>query len=89
MAAAKTTLTAELNRLANGGATYPTGMAWRADAAAAAVWAATPAGTSVLKSLNVKAGNVITTQRDMDGVCNQLAGTTGYSAPEALRQRAS
>ncbi len=79
---------AELNRLATGGAAYPTGMAWMGDSAAANLWAGTT-GFDVIGALNIKAGNVQPNWRDLNGVCNQLAGTTGLEAPAALRARAS
>lgn len=51
---------------------------------AANVWAGT-SGLDLLGALNAKAGNTLPTNwRDLDGVCNQLAGTTGLAAPGAL-----
>lgn len=79
---------AELNRLANGGAAYPTGMAWRGILSAANVWAGTT-NLDLLGALNVKAGNTSPNLRDLNGVCNQLAGTVGLEAPAALKARAS
>ncbi len=76
-------LQAELNRLANGGATYP---ATNQDAQGAAnAWAGTT-DRSLLAALNAKNG---TTGIGLDLVCNQLAGTTNFSAQGALQQRAS
>ncbi len=77
-------LTAELNRLANGG-TYPDPTAFKGDNAAAAAWAAVN-GLELIGSLNSKQG--ITNPKlymGINAVCNALAGTTGLEAPEALR----
>ena len=77
-------LTAELNRLANGG-TYPAPTAFKGDNAAAATWAAV-SGLDLIGSLNSKQG--ITNPKlymGINAVCNALAGTTGLEAPEALR----
>lgn len=85
-----TTWVQELQRLANGGLSYPSG-AQRLDAAAAAnAWAGT-SGLDLLDALNAKAGNSRTagTYRDLPAVCNQLGSTTGLQAPDALRARAS
>ena len=74
---------AELNRLANGGASYP---AQRLNAPAAAnKWAGT-SGYDLLGALNIKAG---TSGLALNAVCNKLAGTSNYSAQAALQQVAS
>lgn len=39
---------------------------------------------SIVGALNVAANNTGTAMRDLQGVCNQLAGTSGLGAPEAL-----
>lgn len=69
----------ELNRLANGGGTYPA--VFQAAQGAANLWAGTT-GLDLLGALNVKAG---TSGLGLNAVCNHLAGTTGWSAPAALR----
>lgn len=74
---------AELNRLANGGASYPAQMLEAQGAANK--WAGTT-GLALLAALNTKNG---TWGIGLDLVCNQLAGTSGFSAQAALRQRAS
>ena len=83
------TLTSELNRLANGG-TYPAISAYVDQAAAARAWAAqrsvTLTVTDTVGVLNQIAG--ITNQAtwlDFSGVCNRIAGTTGLPAAAALR----
>jgi hypothetical protein len=39
----------------------------------------------LVHALNVKAGNVLqSSYKDLDGVCNQLAGTTGWAAEGCL-----
>jgi hypothetical protein len=79
------TFVAELNRLANGGAAYPTRNAFLDAAGAANAWAGTT-GLDTVGALNAKAG---TTGLDLQGVCNELAGTTGVGPALALRQVAS
>lgn len=79
-----TTLCAELNRLANGGA-YPAPINMLDVDGAASKWAGTTA-TSAVEALNQKQGNALTAYRDIQGVCNQLAGTTNLGATEALRE---
>lgn len=85
------TLTEELNRLANGG-TYPPVGDMVDPGEAARQWAALsyPAVsltvTEVVGVLNEMAGNVRPKWYDLAYVCNQLAGTTGLEAAEALRQ---
>lgn len=83
------TLTSELNRLANGG-TYPAISAYVDQAAAAKAWAAqrsvTLTVTDTVGVLNQIAG--ITNQEDwldFSGVCNYIASTSGLPAAAALR----
>lgn len=79
----------ELNRLANGGASYRTRGATVDDALAANQWAGT-SGLAVVEALNVKAGNTKPSlYRDLNAVCNQLGATSGLEARDALRARAS
>lgn len=81
-------LTAELNRLANGG-TYPAITAYLDDQGAANKWAGTT-GLSTVGALNKKNGVTDPSSfLDIDGVCNALGGTTGLAAPAALRLRSS
>ena len=90
----QSTLNDELNRLANGGATYRA-MGDMVDMALAArQWAAargTPITlTDTVGVINQIAG--ITPQAsflDFSGVCNYIAGTYGLPAAAALRQVAS
>lgn len=82
------TLTAELNRLANGG-TYPTLIQDYVDSTKAAnVWAGTT-GLDLVGALNVKAGNSRPEYKDLRGVCNQLGGTTDLAPAAALRARST
>lgn len=83
------TLTSELNRLANGG-TYPAISAYVDQALAARNWAAarsvTLTVTDTVGVLNQIAG--ISNQKDwldFSGVCNYIAGTSGLPAAAALR----
>jgi hypothetical protein len=83
------TLTSELNRLANGG-TYPAISDYVDQAAAAKAWAAQRevelTVTDTVGVLNQIAG--ITNQADWldySGVCNYIAGTSGLPAAAALR----
>jgi hypothetical protein len=83
------TLTSELNRLANGG-TYPAISDYVDQAAAAKAWAAQRevelTVTDTVGVLNQIAG--ITNQAnwlDYSGVCNYIAGTSGLPAAAALR----
>lgn len=81
-------LTAELNRLANGG-TYPAMTAYLDEQGAANKWAGTT-GLGTIAALNKKAG--VTDPKlykDIDGICNALASTTGLAAPAALRLRST
>lgn len=85
---AGTTLCAELNRLANGG-TYPAMTEFLDEQGAANKWAGT-SGLGIIAALNIK--NSVTNPslyKDLNGVCNALAGTTGKSAVDALRGIAS
>lgn len=82
------TLTAELNRLANGG-TYPSLIQdYVAATKAANIWAGTT-GLDLVGALNTKAGNARVDWKDLRGVCNQLGGTTDLAAAAALRARTS
>ena len=87
---AGSTLTDELNRLANGGSTYPDKSAYLADQGAASKWANVSPNMAVQGALNKKYG---TTDPKLylgiNGICNALAGTTGLDAVTALRQVAS
>lgn len=82
------TLVLELNRLANGGTYGGNPMVYLDADGAAAKWCNTP-GLAVNGSLNTKAGNTRSQWLDLDGVCNQLAGTSGLSAVNALISIAS
>jgi hypothetical protein len=85
-----TTLNDELNRLANGG-TYRT-MGNMVDMALAAQqWATqksvTTTVTDTVGVLNQIANNTDQSKwLDFNGVCNQLASTSGLAAAEALRR---
>jgi len=82
---AGSTLTSEMNRLANGG-TYPAITAYLALVGAANAWAGT-SGLGLLGALNIKADG--SRQPDdylgLNAVCNEIAGTSGLSAVDALR----
>jgi len=79
------TFVAELNRLANGGASYPARTAFLDEAGAANKWAGTT-GLSTVGALNVKAGNTTkSTYKDLMGVCNQIAGTKGVDLAKVLK----
>ena len=82
---AGSTFTSELNRLANGGASYPANSAYLPPTKAANVWAGTT-GLSLVAALNYKNG---TTGLGLLHVCNALAGTTLKSETDALRSMAS
>ena len=83
------TFVAELNRLANGGASYPAKTEFLDEAGAANKWAGTT-GLSTVGALNVKAGNTTkSTYKDIQGVCNQIAGTTGVALGNVLDSVAS
>lgn len=89
------TLVDELNRLANGGATYPARSAYLDEAGAARAWAAAKSVTlgditDTVGVLNLIAGNTPDTKwLDIAGVCNQLASTQGLEPAAALRQVAN
>jgi hypothetical protein len=78
-------ITAELNRLANGGS-YPLMTEFKADQGAANAWAGT-SGLGLLAALNIKAdsGRQPVNYKGLNAVCNELASTTGLSALAALR----
>jgi hypothetical protein len=86
---AGSTLCAELNRLANGG-NYPARTAFLDEQGAANAWAST-SGLGIIGALNQKAsaGRAPSAYKDLNGICNELAGTTGKSAIDALRSIAS
>lgn len=86
---AGSTLCAELNRLANGG-TYPARTAFKDSQGAANTWAGT-SGLGVIGALNQKAsaGRAPSAYKALNGICNELAGTTNKSAVDALRTIAS
>lgn len=52
---------------------------------AANAWAGTT-GLDVTGALNVKAGNTSPNLKSLQGVLNQLAGTSGYAETEAARR---
>ena len=89
------TLNDELNRLANGGATYPSYVDYKDQAAAAKAWALAKGKTlgkvtDLVGVLNIIGG--ITARPDMldvAGICNKIAGTTGLEPAAALRQVAN
>ena len=87
---AGTTLTAELNRLANGG-TYRAASAMVDQALAARQWAVQRGVTTELTDtvgvLNAiaKSIDITVSTLDFSGVCNFLASTTGLPAAQALR----
>ena len=79
-------LSAELNRLANGG-TYPAVSAFVGDNRAASTWAGESSPVDIIDALNHKAGRTNpATYSGLNAVANELAGTTGLEAPEALRR---
>lgn len=78
-------LHSELNRLWNGGATYPSHDRYLSPAGAANKWAGTT-GFDLVGALNQKAG---TYGLSLAGVLNKLANTTGYSPTAAAQQIAS
>jgi hypothetical protein len=89
------TLNDELNRLANGGAAYPSYTDYKDQAGAAQAWAAAKSVslgkvTDLVGVLNLIGG--ITSRPDMldvAGICNYIAGTTGLEPAAALREVAS
>ena len=82
---AGSTLCAELNRLANGG-TYPDMTAFLDEQGAANAWAST-SGKGIIGALNYKASAARQPNnfKGLNAICNELAGTTGKSAVDALR----
>ena len=79
------TLCAELNRLANGG-TYPARTAFLDEQGAANAWAST-SGKGLIGALNYKVSSSRQPYdfKGLNAVCNELAGTSGLSAVDALR----
>lgn len=79
---AGSSLTQELNRLAG-----ITNIANYLDEQGAANAYASTTGLTTVGALNIKASAVRTRDKfkDIDGICNELAGTTGLEAPAALR----
>lgn len=86
------TLNQELNRLANGGTYRPASQ--MVDMGLAARQWATLRGISsekldIVGTINLIAGNTRPRWKDMAGVCNQIAGTSGLDPVGALREVAS
>ncbi len=84
----------ELNRLANGGASYPSITLYKDAASAARAWATARAvtlgeTTDTVGVLNLIASNLRPNWKDLAGVCNQIASTTGLDPVAALREVAS
>jgi len=73
------TLTYHMNRLAG---TLVNGAPTRSAQAAANIWASTT-GLDLVGALNVEAGNALGAYKELDGVLNQLAGTTGLATDGA------
>jgi hypothetical protein len=75
----------ELNRLANSG-TYPALTDYLAPVGAANDYAET-VGLGLIAALNLKAdpNRQPTEYKALNAICNELAGTTGLSATDALR----
>lgn len=73
------TLQYEMNRLAD---TLENGVPTRDATGAANIWAGT-SGLAIVGALNVKAGNARTAYKELQGVLNQLAGTTGLGVDAA------
>lgn len=82
---AGSTFTSELNRLANSG-TYPALTDYLAPVGAANLYAET-SGLGLIAALNLKAdgSRQPTEYKALNAICNELAGTTGLSATDALR----
>lgn len=82
---AGSSLADELNRLANGG-TYPVMTAYKVEQGAANAWAGTN-GLGIIAALNYKASasRQPNNYKDLNAICNELAGTSGLSAVVALR----
>ena len=89
------TLNDELNRLANGGATYPAYTDYRDQAGAAKAWASAKGKalgkvTDLVGVLNIIGGITNRTNMlDVAGICNKIAGTTGLERAAALREVAN
>ena len=89
------TLNDELNRLANGGATYPALTDYKDMAGAAKAWAGATGAvlgkvTDLVGVLNIIGGITNrTSMLDVAGICNYIAGTTGLEPAAALRQVAA
>lgn len=81
---AQSTLCDELNRLANGGLDYPPITQYVDICEAANIWAGTTK-KDIVGALNIKAGLTQINWKNLAGVCNVLAGTTGLEAAAALR----
>ena len=90
---AGSTFVDELNRLANGGASYPALSAYKDTAGAAQAWAAarstTLTVTNTVGVLNEIAGLSRANWLDLAGVCNYLASTSRLEPAAALREVAS
>jgi hypothetical protein len=93
---AGSTLNDELNRLANGGGTYPDISTYLDQAGAARKWAESigQALGSITDTVGVL--NLISTPDapksswlDLAGICNKIAGTTGLEPVTALREVSS
>jgi hypothetical protein len=82
---AGSTFTSELNRLANSG-TYPALTDYLAPVGAANDYAET-VGLGLIAALNLKAdaNRQPNEYKALNAICNELAGTTGLSATDALR----
>lgn len=76
------TLTYSLNRLAG---TLVNGVPSLDATGAANVWAGST-GCSLVGALNKKALNTLPNYRELQGVLNQLAGTTGLGPDDAARR---
>lgn len=89
------TLNDELNRLANGGATYPPRNEYADQAQAAQNWAAAQSVpleqiTDLVGVLNCIGGITARTEMlDLAGICNYIAGTYGLEPAAALREVAN
>jgi hypothetical protein len=82
---AGSTFADELNRLANGG-TYPDLTVYKSEQGAANAYAST-SGLGIIAALNIKAdaNRQPNDYKMLNAICNELAGTTGLSAVDALR----
>lgn len=82
---AGSTFADELNRLANAG-TYPVASTYLSETGAANKWAGTN-GLAMIGALNYIADPTRPSSQNLmiNAVCNEIAGTTGLSALEALR----